>query len=1059
MFPPSDSGGGYQQQGGGSSGNAFLKHAVGEPLRLLKKTVDSLNAGIIKYGKNLENISKQQAKLLNQTSGQKIGLDGRPTSANKVAEGMGKMGNLSSGARIGLGTAAVVAGSGALAYSMMPGTAEAVTQRMGLNALLTGRGGMGPNSVLQGLNRALAGGTTGVGSPTQAGMALTYQAGMLATTPYNMKTIMPQMAGLSAMTGGTNQQMAGAMGSINSMNFMRSATQTRDAQGRLLPINQIINNLFRSMYGGQKITPEQAALIYNPGSPSHKTVMQAAGGDPNLFAVLAEGIRTRAMAGKNLTAKQMSSADSILDIRGVPKNDPMRANFRNNFAKNKLLGATQQGLVSGYDSAVNANASLTSGFADMAAQLGPVTEGLAKLKGVLQTFPGTGSVGGTLSGVASNALSFGLASKLMGGGFGFGGAGAAAGAVGAAGAASKLLGPNGMPISSGPVVAPTGGRGGFRGSFGRGLQSSAGRFGLGALAVGATTYAADKIWKAKHGNKRVGDFGVGAASVGMSALSYAALGSMFGPVGAGIGAVVGTGIGLMSNMGNFTGQGGMGGGDDCGHGNMPHNCSGGMGGGDSAGATSVGKFQSPVPPGTKVTSPFGPRPGAHKKDPKISLNHTGIDFGVRSGSAVAAAGDGTVTEVGMNPKYGRYIIINHGKKSTLYAHLSKAFVSKGDTVSAGQQIALSGGNKGQDGAGNSSGAHLHFEIRDPGSTGAQGRVNPANFFGKTFNFVKNVITKGINLVKGIWGGSKSTTTESSSAIGINFNKKDIGSLSSGSINDFLSGSLTSSNYLGSNSKGNLTGSDTVTPESVAKAKSILGAINYKEDLVSGDKGGMVGGSRAGLIKMLYDGGFRGKGLSTAFAVALAESGGTGNERNSKGRDLSYGLFQINMKDDDPASPHMGRNRRKQFGIAKNEELYNPSTNIKAALKVSNNGTWWNQWTTFTSGRYSKYLDDAGRAATQAKIPYYHNGSYSVPKGGMGGGDEHLAMVQEKEMILPAKLAEKVRNGTGFSPGNTTIKVDMKVNIARSSVQEAEYMFTYFKDKLERELKNNVIGTY
>ena len=56
------------------------------------------------------------------------------------------------------------------------------------------------------------------------------------------------------------------------------------------------------MYGGQKITAEQAALIYNPGSPSHKTVMDAAGGDQTLFAVLAEGIRTRAMSGKNLTA-------------------------------------------------------------------------------------------------------------------------------------------------------------------------------------------------------------------------------------------------------------------------------------------------------------------------------------------------------------------------------------------------------------------------------------------------------------------------------------------------------------------------------------------------------------------------------------------------------------------------------------------------------------------------------------------------------------------------------------------------------------------------------------
>ena len=63
------------------------------------------------------------------------------------------------------------------------------------------------------------------------------------------------------------------------------------------------------------------------------------------------------------------------------------------------------------------------------------------------------------------------------------------------------------------------------------------------------------------------------------------------------------------------------------------------------------------------------------------------------------------------------------------------------------------------------------------------------------------------------------------------------------------------------------------------------------------------------------------------------------------------------------------------------------------------------------------------------------------------------------MILPAKLAEKVLNVTGYTPVTTNIKVDMKVNIARSSMQEAEYMFTYFKEKLEKELKNNAIGTF
>ena len=299
----------------------------------LKKLSDQILANFLKIDKVTLKLIKEQAQLAKGIPG----AGGRSGATNSVADGLGKMGNFSIQAKFGIGAGLAVAGGGALMYGMMPNTAAAVTQRMGLNSLLTGPGGMGPNSILSGLNKSLAGGTTGVGSPTQAGMALTYQAGMLATTPYNMKTIMPQMAGLSAMTGGTNQQMAGAMGSINSMRFMRSGTQTRDSKGRLLPINQIINNLFRSMYGGQKITAEQAALIYNPGSPSHKTVMDAAGGDQNLFAVLAEGLRTRAMANKDLTASQMSSADKILDIRGVPKNDPMRANFKTILCKSQNI--------------------------------------------------------------------------------------------------------------------------------------------------------------------------------------------------------------------------------------------------------------------------------------------------------------------------------------------------------------------------------------------------------------------------------------------------------------------------------------------------------------------------------------------------------------------------------------------------------------------------------------------------------------------------------------------------------------------------------------------------
>lgn len=1053
--------------------------------KLSGEVTSALGKGFVSLDKHSANILtnfEKMYKLVEKMYDKKFGLlsqemdkDGNPRSTNRVAEGLGTFGKATTGQKIGLGTAAAVVGGGALMYNMMPNTASAVTQRMGLDALMTGPGGLGPNQTLKKINSAIGLGSTGVGHGVQAANALLYQGGLIGTSAYNSKSIMQQIGGLSAMTGGSNQQMAGAVGGINAMNFLRSGTQTRDSKGNLLPINQIINNLYRSMYGGQKITAEQAAMVYSPYSPSHRTVMQAAGGDPNLFAVLAEGLRTRAMAGKDITAKQMGDPNKILDIRGVSKDSPIRANFKNNAAQNKLLENTEQGLVSGYSAAVNTNADLTNGFANMAAELGPVTEGLAKLKGVLQTFPNTGGVGGTLSSVASTAVSYGLAAKFMGGGGlrmpGTGAPivnGAPMGAPGVG--APMLLGPNDKPLAPSTPGVNSAIKGAALKNF---LKSTTGKTSLGTLGVAAASTGLDMAFGKKVGSSWR-NRGLAAAGVGSMALTGAAIGSIIPGIGTAAGAIAGTGLGLLTNLGGLFGQGG---GDACGHGNMPHKCNGGIGGDNTSsgasGQSSGTKLQMPVPPGTDVTSPFGPRPGAAAKNPGISKNHTGIDYGVPVGTKIVAAGDGVVTETGLHRQYGQYIIIKHGKKSTLYAHLSKLLIKRGQNVVAGQVTALSGGKKGAFGAGTSTGPHLHFEVRDNGGVGAQGRVNPKGLFGKAFNFIKNLATTAINFAKQTsnkyLGTNLSFRDSSKASMGINLNSKEnLSALSSASIGTLISNALSSGKPLDAATiKGNIADSsdssvdytayDTSNPKS---KKKVLGTVNNKEDLASGDRVGMVGGSRAGLIKMLYDGGFRGKGLSTAFSVALAESGGRAKAKYFEGRDLSYGLFQINMKDDDPRSPNMGRNRRKQFGIAKNEALYDPMTNIRAAYEISNKGSWWKQWSTFNDGKFSKYLDDAARAATQAKIPTYHSGSYNVPKSGIGGGEsEHLAMVQEGEMILPAKLAEKVRNGTGYHGTNTNIKVDMHVNIARSSVQEAELMFKQFKLKLEKELKNGTMGTY
>ncbi|EDY46873.1 M23 family metallopeptidase [Streptomyces sp. SPB074] len=108
--------------------------------------------------------------------------------------------------------------------------------------------------------------------------------------------------------------------------------------------------------------------------------------------------------------------------------------------------------------------------------------------------------------------------------------------------------------------------------------------------------------------------------------------------------------------------------------------------------------------------------------------HSGQDFAVPTGTNVMAAHSGTVVKAGPigagdGPAYGNAIVIKHGYKLySQYAHLSKIDVKVGQTVKTGQHLAESGST------GNSSGPHLHFEIRTTPNYGSA--VNPVNFLHK-----------------------------------------------------------------------------------------------------------------------------------------------------------------------------------------------------------------------------------------------------------------------------------------------------------------------------------------
>ncbi|WP_330459115.1 M23 family metallopeptidase [Streptomyces sp. NBC_00820] len=105
--------------------------------------------------------------------------------------------------------------------------------------------------------------------------------------------------------------------------------------------------------------------------------------------------------------------------------------------------------------------------------------------------------------------------------------------------------------------------------------------------------------------------------------------------------------------------------------------------------------------------------------------HSGQDFAVPTGTEVIAAHGGTVVKAGPNgagdgPAYGNAIVIKHGNGLySQYAHLSRIDVHVGQIVRTGQHIALSGST------GNSTGPHLHFEIRKTPNYGSA--VNPVVF--------------------------------------------------------------------------------------------------------------------------------------------------------------------------------------------------------------------------------------------------------------------------------------------------------------------------------------------
>lgn len=128
-------------------------------------------------------------------------------------------------------------------------------------------------------------------------------------------------------------------------------------------------------------------------------------------------------------------------------------------------------------------------------------------------------------------------------------------------------------------------------------------------------------------------------------------------------------------------------------------------------ATINGVYIAVVPVKGNITSRYGARESIRDH------SHKGLDIAAKTGTPIKAAADGKIKYADTMSGYGNLIIIDHGNGiTTYYGHCSKLYKKEGQTVKAGDVIAAVGNT------GNSTGSHLHFEIRKNGVY-----VNPAKY--------------------------------------------------------------------------------------------------------------------------------------------------------------------------------------------------------------------------------------------------------------------------------------------------------------------------------------------
>lgn len=375
------------------------------------------------------------------------------------------------------------------------------------------------------------------------------------------------------------------------------------------------------------------------------------------------------------------------------------------------------------------------------------------------------------------------------------------------------------------------------------------------------------------------------------------------------------------------------------------------------------KFARPV--AGKITSPFGSR-----KDPISgrTKTHTGIDFGVGTGTPIHASAAGTVVfsgSRGANYWAGNHVIIDHGGGyQTLYAHQSRVKARVGARVQQGEVIGYSGAT------GRVTGPHLHFEIHINGHP-----VDPAPYLSGAGVAISDsavsTSTQGTATA-----GSSSSSSSSTSATG------------SGMSGSTGSGILTSEraaleSFSGAGAAGAAAPMNTGVASQDTTANTSSSSSNNASSGTSGTKTptapSSVTGNKAIVKQMAAAKGWVGAQWDALYQLVMHESGFNNTAKNPTSS--AYGLFQF------LTGTWSG------YGVKRTSD---PRGQTKAGLayiadRYGNPGSAWSKW--------------------QARSPHwYGDGVWRVD------GDQN-AVVHNDEMIIKAREARQIRevllNGSSY----------------------------------------------